>query len=125
MCIRDSMKGGVQIGGPVLKKFLSRMAGISLHYLTGVPTHDITNSFKLYGKKMLKGINIESTGGFELGMEIVCKAYINGYKIGEVPSTWRDRSQGVSKFKMWQWIPHYLHWYWFLIKNKYFKKNNK
>lgn len=40
--------GGRQIGGPLLKRILSRSAGISLHWLAGVPIHDATNNFKLY-----------------------------------------------------------------------------
>ncbi len=82
VCGSRYMKGGKQIGGPPLKSFMSRMAGVSLNLLTGIPTHDISNSFKLYSKKMLDKITIESTGGFEIGMEIVVKAFTMGYKIG-------------------------------------------
>lgn len=80
VCGSRYMKGGRQIGDPPLKTFMSRMAGISLHLITGIPTHDISNSFKLYSHKMLEKITVESTGGFEIGMEIVVKAYIMGYK---------------------------------------------
>jgi len=41
------------IGGPFLKKNLSRWAGVTLHWLRGLPTHDATNSFKLYDAAML------------------------------------------------------------------------
>ena len=37
-----------QIGGPLLKKLMSRVAGLSLHWLTGLPTHDATNAFRVY-----------------------------------------------------------------------------
>lgn len=121
VCGSRYIKGGMQIGGPRFKGFLSRMAGLSLHYLTGIPTHDISNSFKMYTKNVLKNITIESTGGFELGMEIVVKAYLLGFKITELPSTWRDRNAGNSKFKLWKWLPHYLRWYFFLLKAKLFR----
>ncbi|MFC1595693.1 glycosyltransferase [Candidatus Margulisiibacteriota bacterium] len=117
VCGSRYMKGGKQIGGPLLKKFLSRMAGVTLHYLVRIPTHDVTNSFKLYSKKVLDAINIESTGGFEIGMEIVVKSYIKGFKIGEVPSIWFDRVSGESNFKLWQWLPRYIHWYLYAIRN--------
>ncbi len=42
------MQGGHQVGGPPLKRLLSRTAGLSLHWFAGVPTHDPTNNFKLY-----------------------------------------------------------------------------
>ena len=115
VCGSRYMKGGRQIGGPRFKKLLSRLAGVSLHYLTGIPTHDITNSFKMYTKKVLDDIKIESNGGFELGMEIVIKAFFKGYKITEVPCVWRDRSAGKSRFKLWEWLPKYIYWYLFAI----------
>lgn len=111
VCGSRYMKGGAQIGGPLLKKSLSRLAGVSLHYLAGIPTHDITNSYKMYTKKVLSDIKIESAGGFEIGMEIVVKAFLKGYRIGEVPSVWRDRTAGESRFLLKKWLPKYMRWY--------------
>lgn len=115
VCGSRYMRGGKQIGGPRIKKFLSRLAGGSLHYLTGIPTHDVTNSFKMYNKNVLNDVKIESNGGFELGMEIVVKAFLRGYRITEVPTIWRDREEGKSKFKLWKWLPKYIYWYIFAI----------
>lgn len=98
VCGSRYMKGGKQIGGPLIKGLMSRCAGISLHFLTGIKTHDVTNSFKMYSRKLLNNITIESNGGFELGMEITVKAYLLGYKITEVPSTWKDRVAGLNYF---------------------------
>lgn len=122
VCGSRYMRGGVQNGAPFLKSLFSRMAGVSLHKLTGIPTHDATNSFKLYRRSMLKKIRIESTGGFEIGLEITVKAYIAGYRITEVPSEWNEREEGESNFHMWAWMPHYLHWYFYCIGHTVFKK---
>ena len=116
ICGSRYMKGGRQIGGPKFKTFLSRMAGLSLHWITRIPTHDISNSFKMYRTSMVKAFDLESTGGFEIGLEILVKAYIDGYKIGEIPSTWQDRAAGESNFKLWKWLPKYLKWYFLAIK---------
>lgn len=118
VCGSRYMKGGKQIGGPFFKGLMSRTAGISLHILTGINTHDISNSFKMYSRELLDNITIESNGGFELGMEIAVKAYSMGYKITEIPSTWKDRSNGESRFKLFSWLPNYLHWYFYALKNK-------
>jgi glycosyltransferase involved in cell wall biosynthesis len=120
VCGSRYMCGGRQIGGPLFKRTMSRLAGFSLHYLTGIPTHDVTNSFKMYAKKLLDNIAIESCGGFELGMEITVKAFALGYQITEVPCTWRDRSHGQSKFKLWAWLPNYLHWYFYALRRRLF-----
>ena len=115
VCGSRYMRGGNQIGGPQFKKFLSRTAGISLHLITGIPTHDATNSFKMYRKSLLDTIKIESHGGFEIGMEIAIKAFLKGYKIAEIPSTWRDRAAGESRFKFRRWLPSYIRWYLYTV----------
>lgn len=115
VCGSRYAKHGKVYGGPFFKQFLSRFAGLFLHYAAGIPTRDITNSFRLYRKEMLRGIHIESTGGFELGMEITVKAFKKGYRIGEVSCAWWDRSSGKSKFRFWKWLPHYLRWFFYAL----------
>jgi len=105
------MRGGRQLGGPLLKRTLSRAAGLSLRWLGGVPTHDPTNSFRLYSRRLLDAVPIESQGGFELGIELTVKAHLRGMRVAEVPTTWHDRTAGQSRFRLRQWIPHYLRWY--------------
>ena len=116
ICASRYMPGGKQMGGPLLKKTLSRLAGLSLHYLSGIPTHDVTNSFKLYDKSLLDEIQIESKGGFEVGMELTVKAFRKGYPVCEIPATWQDRTAGNSRFKLWKWVPHYLRWYVYALR---------
>jgi dolichol-phosphate mannosyltransferase len=106
------MRGGRQLGGPLLKRTMSRAAGLSLHWIGGLPTHDATSNFRLYSKRLLNQVSIESVGGFELGLELTVKAYRLGLRVAEVPTTWRDRTAGQSRFRLWQWLPRYLHWYW-------------
>ena len=106
------MRGGHQLGGPLLKRTLSRLAGLSLHWLAGLPVHDATSNYRMYSKRLLNQVTIESQGGFELGLELTVKAYRMGLRVAEVPTTWRDRTAGQSRFKLWRWMPRYLHWYW-------------
>jgi dolichol-phosphate mannosyltransferase len=118
VCGSRYMRGGSQPGGPLLKKTLSRLAGLSLYWLSGLPTRDVTNSYKLYRRSILDSIQLESTGGFEIGMEIVVKAFVRRMKITEVPCSWQDRSQGKSRFQIAKWIPRYLKWYCYALKNR-------
>ena len=105
------MKGGRQVGGPPLKRLMSRVAGLTLHWFARVPTHDPTNNFKLYSRPFLEATTIESTAGFELALELTVKATLARRRIAEMPTTWRDRTAGQSNFKLRKWLPHYLHWY--------------
>ncbi|MBU0673296.1 MAG: glycosyltransferase [Proteobacteria bacterium] len=117
VCGSRYMKGGRQLGGPLLKRILSRLAGLSLHILAGLPSHDATNSFKMYHRDVLKKFTIESRGGFEIGLELLVKAWAAGYRITEVPVIWRDREHGSSRFRLWHWLPRYIRWYWYGIRH--------
>jgi len=105
------MPGGRQIGGPLIKRTMSRAAGLTLHWFGGVATHDPTNNFKLYSRRFLDSVTIESTAGFELALELTVKATLAGRQIAELPTTWRDRAAGQSNFRLRKWLPHYVRWY--------------
>ncbi|MEX2322697.1 MAG: glycosyltransferase family 2 protein [Acidimicrobiia bacterium] len=104
-------RGGRQTGGPFVKRTLSRIAGLSLYWLARVGTRDATNSFKGYARWYLDQIEIESTHGFEMGLELVAKARRWRLPIAEIPTSWEDRSAGESNFRLWAWMPRYLRWY--------------
>ncbi len=110
--------GGRQIGGPVLKSLLSFLAGTSLHALAGLPTRDATNSFKAYSASFVRGVGIESTRGFEIGIELTAKARRLRLPVAEIPTTWRERSGGRSRFRLAAWLPAYLRWYLFCFGHK-------
>jgi dolichol-phosphate mannosyltransferase len=105
------MKGGRQVGGPRLKSWMSRAAGLSLHWFAGLPIHDPTSNFKLYRRSVLADTPIESRAGFEVALELSVKAHFAGRRLDEIPTTWRDRTSGQSNFKLREWLPEYLRWY--------------
>ena len=109
------MKGGRQIGGPLVKRTLSRLAGLSLYYLGRVGTHDATNSFKAYSTDFVREVGVESDQGFEIGIELVAKARRRRRRVAEIPTTWSDRTDGESRFKVAAWIPYYLRWYFYAL----------
>jgi dolichol-phosphate mannosyltransferase len=118
VCGSRYMRGGQQIGGPLLKRILSRGAGLSLYWLTGLPTHDATNSFKAYRRDFLEATPIESTAGFSLGLELTVKAHFQGRRVEEIPAVWQDRSAGQSRFRLWKWLPLYLRWYFWALRQR-------
>jgi dolichol-phosphate mannosyltransferase len=107
------MRGGQQVGGPVVKGMLSRLAGVSLHHLARVGTHDATNSFKAYSAAFVSAVGIESHQGFEIGLELVAKARRTRQPVAEIPTIWLDRAVGASNFKLRSWLVAYLRWYRF------------
>lgn len=117
VCASRYMRGGKQIGGGRVKKTLSRLAGLSLH-LAGFPVHDATNAFRAYRRDVIKSIEIESTGGFEYSLELTAKAHAAGFRVVEVPTQWRDRSAGTSRFRLFKWLPRYIRWYLYALTHR-------
>jgi dolichol-phosphate mannosyltransferase len=105
------MRGGGQEGSPRVKAAMSRVAGLTLHWIGRMTIHDPTNNFKLYDRAFLDSISIESGGGFVFALEVSVKAHEAGLPMAELPTTWHGRVTGESQFQIRQWLPHYLRWY--------------
>jgi dolichol-phosphate mannosyltransferase len=107
------MPGGQQVGGPMLKGFLSKTAGRSLRLLAHTGTRDATNSYKAYSTSFVRQVGIDSRDGFEIGIELTAKAKRMGLPVAEIPTIWLDRQAGMSNFRLARWVPEYLRWYRF------------
>lgn len=107
------MPGGQQVGGPRLKRLLSRWAGRSLYTFARTGTRDATNSFKAYDTAFVREVGIESRTGFEIGLELTAKATRLRLPVAEIPTIWLDRQLGESRFDLGRFMPGYLRWYFF------------
>ena len=107
------MPGGQQVGGPLLKGLLSKLAGRSLGLFARIGTRDATNSFKAYSTEYVRKVGIDSRAGFEIGIELTAKARRMRLPVAEIPTIWLDRQAGISNFRIAKWIPRYLYWYRF------------
>jgi dolichol-phosphate mannosyltransferase len=107
------MPGGQQVGGPIVKRTLSRNAGRTLYWFARVGTRDATNSFKAYRKSFVEEVGIDSRDGFEIGLELTAKARRMRLPVAEIPTIWLDRPAGDTNFKVGKWLPKYLRWYRF------------
>jgi glycosyltransferase involved in cell wall biosynthesis len=112
------MPGGQQVGGPLLKGLMSKLAGRSLRAFARVGTRDATNSFKANTTAFVRQVGIDSDAGFEIGLELTAKARRLRLPVAEIPTIWLDRAFGVSTFKVRQWLPAYLRWYRFAFGHR-------
>ncbi len=117
-CASRYAKTGQQVGGPLIKGLMSKVAGLTLFYGARVGTRDATNSFKAYSTNFVRQVGIESDKGFEIGIELVAKARRFRQPVAEIPTIWLDRSFGVSNFKITTWLPRYLKWYGYAFGSK-------
>lgn len=110
VCASRFMAGGSMVGCPFLKALLVRVGNGVLYYLAGVPTHDATNGFRLFSRRVIREILVESTTGFTYSIELLVKAHRRGMQIREVPAQWFERAAGKSRFQLVRWLPAYMRW---------------
>jgi glycosyltransferase involved in cell wall biosynthesis len=111
VCASRFMPGGGMVGCPLLKSVLVRSANFTLHHLARVPTRDATNGFRVFSRRVIDQIVIESDSGFCYSIELLVKCHRLGWRIGEVPAQWFERKHGTSRFRILTWLPGYLRWY--------------
>ncbi len=122
VCPSRYCRGGAQQLEATFKVWLPKMGGRCLRWLTGIPTYDPTNSFKLYSGALLRNLWLSSTVSFSVTLEIVAKAHCLGYRFAEVPTVWRDRQHGKSHFKLWRSLIAYSPWFCVaLLRNRAFR----
>jgi len=109
VCASRYMRGGSREGGHGFTGACSRIVCVGLRALTGIATHDASNSFKMYRTGMLRSMDIEEAG-YATSMQAALKAHFGGLRITEIPTTWRDRGAGASKFLPRKEAEHYAHW---------------
>ena len=111
VCASRFMPGGTMVGAPALKDALVRAANFTLHHLARLPTTDASNGFRMFSRRVIDRIAVESDQGFCYSIELLVKAHRLGWPIAEVPVRWFERQHGQSRFRVLKWLPAYLRWY--------------
>lgn len=111
VCASRFIPGGCMVGCPWLKAFLVRTAAFTLYHLARLPTHDASNGFRLFSRRVVTTIAVESDRGFCYSIELLVKCHRLGWPVSEVPAQWFERTQGGSRFRVLSWLPAYLRWY--------------
>ncbi len=122
VCASRFMKGGEMVGCRWQKALPVRIAAFTLKFIGMLPTHDPTNAFRLFSRRLLDEVEIESSRGFTYSLELTAKCHRLGWKIGEIPARWFERKQGSSRFKVFSWAPDYLQWYFYVFATTYLGK---
>jgi dolichol-phosphate mannosyltransferase len=122
VCPSRFMPGGAMIGCPWLKAVLVRSANFTLRHVARLPTTDASNGFRLFSRRAIERIAIESTEGFCYSIELLVKAHRLNWKIAEVPVTWIERQDGRTRFQVLRWLPAYLRWYFYAFATTFLRR---
>jgi len=107
---------------PWLKAVLVRAGNFTLYHLARLPTRDASNGLRLFSRRAIDEIAVESDRGFCYSIELLVKCHRLGWRIGEVPAHWFERRQGSSRFQVVKWLPAYLRWYFYAFATTWLRR---
>ncbi len=92
-------KGGKVVNWPWDRIFISKGGALYTKMITWMPVNDPTAGFVCYNRRVLEKIPLDKVHfvGYAFQIEMKYRAWKLGFKIGEVPITFKDRKEGVSK----------------------------
>lgn len=93
------IKGGSKGDLDAFKAMLSSGYTLAAGLIFGFKVHDITNAFRAFKKEIFNNIMLESND-FAISPEFAIRAHLKGYKLGEVPTTYKNRKAGATKFRL-------------------------
>ncbi|MGQ0815546.1 MAG: polyprenol monophosphomannose synthase [Gemmatimonadota bacterium] len=87
------------INWPMGRLLLSYFANVYARIVTGLPVADATGGFKAFNRKVLENIalNKVESEGYAFQIEMSFRAWKRGFRIGEIPIVFVDRTLGESK----------------------------
>lgn len=93
------VKGGKLENWPFDRIFLSYGASLYVRMITWMPVKDPTAGFVVYRRKVLETLDLDKIRfvGYAFQIEMKFASRSLGFKITEVPITFTDRIEGVSK----------------------------
>ncbi len=91
-------RGGKVVGSRIIRRFISRIANLFAALAVGTRTHDCTSGFRCYSINYVKEVlgNLHSQT-YEIQIETLRQARMNGFKVKEIPITFVNRKKGKSK----------------------------
>ena len=91
--------GGRTVNWSRTREAISRGGNAYVRLALGVPVHDCTAGYRAYRREVLEELPVEAvrSNGYCFQVEMVYKAWQEGFRVTEVPITFTERASGVSK----------------------------
>jgi len=91
--------GGAVVDWGIIRRIISRGGSMYAGVVLGLSVRDLTGGFKCFRAEVLEGIDLPSVRaqGYAFQVELTNRAIRRGFRVMEVPITFRDRLRGQSK----------------------------
>jgi dolichol-phosphate mannosyltransferase len=85
-----------------LRPLLSKLANLYVACVAGIPVRDTTSGYRAYRRRLLEAIDFDRIliQGYAVHGEIAYQAWVNGFRIGETPISFRNRRRDLSKLTL-------------------------
>jgi dolichol-phosphate mannosyltransferase len=94
-------KGGRTVNWSFARLGISKVANFVASQLIGEKISDYTSGMRCYSSELVRNIiNDLHSETYEIQIETIRQSHLRGFKIGEVPITFRNRKKGKSKLRM-------------------------
>lgn len=117
-------RGARLVDYPWPKRVMNRLANAFIQTLFWLPYNDVTNAFKMYRRHVIAGVQPLLAYHFNLTVELPLKAIVRGYRYAVVPTSWFNRTAGVSKFKIKEMGSRYLFIVFYCYLEKYLSRED-
>lgn len=87
------------VNWPITRLLLSYFANVYARRVTGLPVYDATGGYKCFRRKVLESIDLSriESEGYAFQIEVTFRAWRRGFRLGEIPIVFVDRTAGESK----------------------------
>jgi len=91
--------GGRTVNWSRTREAISRAGNAYVRLALRVPVHDCTAGYRAYRREVLEELRVEAvrSNGYCFQVEMVHRAWQEGFGVAEVPITFTERASGVSK----------------------------
>lgn len=118
------VQGAEIVDYPAFKLAFNRFANTFIRILFWMRYNDVTNAFKLYRRSVIAGLQPLLAYHFNLTVELPLKAIVRGYSYAVVPTSWYNRTSGVSKFRIKEMGSRYLFIVLYCYLEKYLSRDD-
>lgn len=93
------VKGGGTTDWGLLRKLISRGGSFYARLILGLSIQDCTGGFRCYRRQILEQLDLDAvrSNGYSFQVEMLYRAHLGQFRIGEIPIIFPDRRVGASK----------------------------
>lgn len=96
------VKGGKDLDRNFIRKLITSLVRKFIRHQFRIPIKDVSSGYRCFKRKVLEKIDLDDliSVGPSVVLEVLYKAYLMDFKIGEVPIVFIDRKRGKTKLNL-------------------------